>query len=81
MVPADNYFHPKEGMTRADAVQVFYRLMHSDGDYTSHVQVESQLIKAINAEYGSVLAYFQRGTMYWDNDVLVLGIKAARAST
>ena len=77
MVPADNYFRPKEGMTRADAAQVFYRFMHSDGDYTSHVQIESQVMKAINAEYGSVLAYFQRGTMYWDNDVLVLGIKGS----
>lgn len=77
MVPADNYFHPKEGMTRADAAQVFYRLMHSDGDYTSHVQVESQLIKAINAEYGSVPIYFRSGTMYWDGDTLVLGIKGA----
>ena len=77
MVPADNYFRPKEGMTRADAAQVFYRFMHSDGDYTSHVQIETQVMKAINAEYGSVLAYFQRGTMYWDNDVLVLGIKGS----
>lgn len=77
MVPADNYFRPKEGMTRADAAQVFYRFMHSDGDYTSHVQIESQVMKAINAEYGSVLAYFQRGTMYWDGDILVLGIKGS----
>lgn len=77
MVPADNYFHPKEGMTRADAAQVFYRLMHSDGEYTSHVQVESQLIKVINAEYGSVPIYFRSGTMYWDGDTLVLGIKGA----
>lgn len=77
MVPTDNYFHPKEGMTRADAAQVFYRLMHSDGDYTSHVQVESQLIKVINAEYGSVPIYFRSGTMYWDGDTLVLGIKGA----
>ncbi|MDY2964585.1 MAG: S-layer homology domain-containing protein [Megasphaera massiliensis] len=77
MVPADGYFRPKEGMTRADAAQVFYRFMHSDGDYTSHVQIETQVMKAINAEYGSVLAYFQRGTMYWDNDVLVLGIKGS----
>ena len=77
MVPADNYFRPKEGMTRADAAQVFYRLMHSDGDYTSHVQVESQVIKAINAEYGSVPIYFRSGTMYWDGDTLVLGIKGA----
>lgn len=77
MVLADNYFHPKEGMTRADAAQVFYRLMHSDGEYTSHVQVESQLIKVINAEYGSVPIYFRSGTMYWDGDTLVLGIKGA----
>lgn len=77
MVPADGYFRPKEGMTRADAAQVFYRFMHSDGDYTSHVQIETQVMKAINAEFGSVLAYFQRGTMYWDNDVLVLGIKGS----
>ena len=77
MVPADGYFRPKEGMTRADAAQVFYRFMHSDSDYTSHVQIETQVMKAINAEYGSVLAYFQRGTMYWDNDVLVLGIKGS----
>lgn len=77
MVPQDNYFRPKEGITRADAAQVFYRLMHSDGDYTSHVQVESQVIKAINAEYGSVPTYFRSGTMYWDGDTLVLGIKGA----
>ena len=51
--------------------------MHSDGDYTSHVQVESQVIKAINAEYGSVPIYFRSGTMYWDGDTLVLGIKGA----
>ena len=45
MVPADGYFRPKEGMTRADAAQVFYRFMHSDGDYTSHVQIETQVMK------------------------------------
>lgn len=77
MVPADNYFRPKEGMTRADAAQVFYRLMHSDASYTSHVQIESEVIPLINAEYGSVPLYFRRGTLYWDGDTLVLGIKGA----
>ena len=77
MVPADNYFRPKEGMTRADAAQVFYRLMHSDATYTSHVQIESEVIPLINAEYGSVPIYFRSGTMYWDGDTLVLGIKGA----
>ncbi|MCH4167109.1 MAG: S-layer homology domain-containing protein [Megasphaera sp.] len=75
MVPADNYFHPKQGMTRADAAQVMYRLMHSEGDYISHVQVEAQMLRVLNAEYGSAPLYFRSGTMYWDGDTLVLGIK------
>lgn len=75
MVPADNYFHPKQGMTRADAAQVMYRLMHSEGDYISHVQVETQMLRVLNAEYGSAPLYFRSGTMYWDGDMLVLGIK------
>lgn len=77
MVPADNYFRPKEGITRADAAQALYQLLHSDASYTSHVQIESQVIKAINAEYGSVPLFFRSGTMYWDKDTLVLGLKGA----
>lgn len=75
MVPEDNYFRPKDGITRLEAVDIIYRLLHSDGDYVSHVQVETQVMKCLNAEYGSVVAYFRYGTMYWDGDVLVLGIK------
>lgn len=41
------------------SAQVFYRFHAFDGDYTSHVQIESQVMKAINAEYGSVLAYLK----------------------
>ena len=77
MVPADNYFRPKEGITRAEAAQALYQLLHSDTNYTSHVQIESQVIKALNAEYGSVPLFFRVGTMYWDKDTLVLGIKGA----
>ena len=75
MVPADNQFRPKEGMTRGDAAQVMYRLMHSEGDYVSHVQVETQMLRILNAEYGSAPQYFRQGTMYWNGDTLVLGIK------
>lgn len=74
MVPADNLFRPKEGITREDAVNVVYHLLHSDKDYVSHVQVEAEVMKALNAEYGSVIAYFRQGTMYWNGDTLVLGM-------
>ena len=74
MVPADNMFRPKEYMTRAVAAEVIYRLMRSDTQYISHVQVEMQVMKALTAEYGSTLAFFRQGTMYWNDDTLVLGI-------
>lgn len=74
MVPVDNLFRPKEGITREDAVNVIYHLLHSDKDYVSHVQVEAEVMKALNAEYGSVIAYFRQGTMYWNGDTLVLGM-------
>lgn len=77
MVPADNLFRPKEGITRADAVEVVYHLLHSDGQYVSHVQVETEVMKALNAEYGSVVAYFRQGTMYWNGDTLVLGMTSS----
>lgn len=74
MVPDDNVFRPKEGITREDAVNVIYHMLHSDTNYVSHVQVESEVMKALNAEYGSVIAYFRQGTMYWNGDTLVLGM-------
>lgn len=74
MVPVDNLFRPKEGITRADAVEVVYHLLHSDDQYISHVQVETEVMKALNAEYGSVVSYFRQGTMYWNGDTLVLGM-------
>ena len=75
MVPADNRFRPQEGITRADAAAVVYQMLHSDKKYVSHVQIESQVIKIINAEYGSTAAFLQQGTIYWDGDMLVLGLK------
>lgn len=75
MVPADNRFRPKEGMTRVDAAEVMYQMLHSDKKYVSHVQIESQVIKILNAEYGSTVTFLQQGTMYWDGDTLVLGMK------
>lgn len=75
MVPADNRFRPREGVTRAAAAEAMYEMLHSDARYVSHVQVESQVIKILNAEYGSTTAFLQQGTMYWNGDTLVLGIK------
>lgn len=75
MVAENNQFRPKDGVTRAEAVRVFYELMHSDADYVSHVQVQKEVMKALSAEYGSTSAFLQQGTMYWDKDTLVLGIK------
>ena len=77
MVPDDNYFRPKDGITRMEAAEVIYRLLHSDEDYVSHVQVEMQVMKCLNAEYGSAVAYFRYGTMYWEGNTLVLGIKGS----
>lgn len=77
MVPEDNRFRPKDGMTRMEAADVMYHLLHSDDDYVSHVQVEMQVMKCLNAEYGSALAYFRYGTMYWDGNTLVLGVKGS----
>lgn len=75
MVPEDNRFRPKDGITRMEAAEVIYRLLHSDSDYVSHVQVEMQVMKCLNAEYGSAVAYFRYGTMYWEGNTLVLGVK------
>lgn len=77
MTTEDNLFRPKEGMTREAAVETMYHMMHSDADYVSHVDVESQVIRALNAEYGSMPVFFQQGTLYWDGDKLVLGFKGA----
>lgn len=75
MVPDDGMFRPQDGVTRREAAEVVYHLLHSDSEYISHVQVQMQVMKCLDAEYGSTLAYFQRGTMYWDGNTLVLGIK------
>lgn len=75
MLSADNLFRPKDGITRAEAAETMYHVSHSDGDYVSHVDVERQVIRALNAEYGSMPAYFQQGTLYWDGNKLVLGMK------
>lgn len=77
MVPEDNRFRPKDGITRMEAAEVIYHLLHSDEDYVSHVQVEMQVMKCLNAEYGSAVAYFRYGTMYWEGNTLVLGIKGS----
>jgi hypothetical protein len=71
----DNLFRPKQGITRADAADVVYRLMKSDGTYISHVAIATQAMKSISAEYGSMAAYFNVGTMYWQGDTLVLAVK------
>lgn len=75
LTTSDNYFHPQEGMTRIAAVEAIYHMLHSDADYVSHVDVESQVIRSLNAEYGSLPEYFRQGTLYWDGDTLVLGLK------
>ena len=75
MIPADNRFRPQEGITRADAAEAMYQILHSDGKYVSHVQIETQVLKIINVEYGSTAAFMQQGTIYWDGDTLVLGLK------
>ncbi|WP_301859315.1 S-layer homology domain-containing protein [uncultured Megasphaera sp.] len=75
MTGPDNLFRPKDGITRAEAVETMYRLHHSDKNYVSHVQVMLQVMKALNAEYGSTIAYFRQGTMYWEGDTLILGVK------
>ncbi|WP_298761574.1 S-layer homology domain-containing protein [uncultured Megasphaera sp.] len=77
MTTTDNLFRPREGMTRAAAAETIYHMMHSDADYVSHVDVESQVIRALNAEYGSMPAFFQQGTLYWDGDKLVLGFRGS----
>ncbi len=77
MVPADNVFRPKEYITRAEAAEAVYHILHTDGQYISHVQVELQVMKCLNAEYGSTIAFFRSGTMYWNGDMLILGIKGS----
>lgn len=77
MTTEDHLFHPQEGMTRAAAAETMYHMMHSGADYVSHVDVESQVIRALNAEYGSMPAFFQQGTLYWDGDKLVLGFRGS----
>lgn len=74
MVTKDNLFRPKEGITRADAVETVYHLLHSDDQYVSHVQIETEVLRSLTAEYGSPAVYFREGTMYWDGDTLVLGM-------
>ncbi len=75
MVPEDGLFRPKDGITRREAAKAVYQLIRSDDEYISHVQIQQQVMKCLDAEYGSTLTYFTRGTMYWDGDTLVLGIK------
>ena len=76
MVPADNNFRPKQGVSRAEAVSTLYHLLKSDKNYISHVAVETAALKCISAQYGSPQAYFSIGTLYWQGDTLVLGMKS-----
>lgn len=75
MTSGGTYFHPKEAMTRLAAVETMYHVVRSDSTYISHVDVERQVIRALNAEYGGMPAFFQQGTLYWDGDALVIGTK------
>lgn len=75
MTAGGTYFHPKEVMTRLSAVETMYHVVRSDSDYVSHVDVERQVIRALNAEYGGMPAFFLQGTLYWDGDALVIGTK------
>ena len=63
-------------MTRAAAAETMYHMMHSGADYVSHVMWKPGH-PALNAEYGSMPAFFQQGTLYWDGDKLVLGFRGS----
>lgn len=60
MTSGGTYFHPKETMTRLAAVETMYHVVHSDSAYISHVDVERQVIRALNAEYGGMPAFSSR---------------------
>ncbi|ERT57789.1 S-layer homology domain-containing protein [Megasphaera vaginalis (ex Srinivasan et al. 2021)] len=74
MVPADGFFNPNKTVTRGEGAEIFFRLLKNDGTYISHVQTEKEAIQAICAVYGSLPNYYRYGTLYWDDDTLVLGL-------
>ncbi len=75
MVQSNGMFQPQLGLSRSEAVGTMYQLLKSDNRYVSHVAVESAVLKAIAAEYGSPQAYFNTGTLFWEGDTLYLGMK------
>jgi len=69
------YFRPQQPVTRAEAVLLLFHLVKPDGTYISHVDVQKQVMKILGTVYGSPLSYFDQGTMYWQDDTLVLALK------
>lgn len=70
-------FQPQQTITRGEAAAVMYSIMKPDPSYVSHVAVESTVLKCLTAQYGSPVAFFDTGTLYWQGDTLIIGTKGA----
>ncbi|WP_441561293.1 S-layer homology domain-containing protein [Colibacter massiliensis] len=63
-----------EYMTRGAAAEHLFRIIKPDGVYVPHVELEKAAMKCLNDEYGSMISFFDEGTLYWDGDTLVIGL-------
>lgn len=79
MTGANNTFNPKKYITRGESVNVLYRIVTGlKQTKQTEDDVQTQVFKDIKTVYGSVQNFAKDGVMYWQGDVLHIGVKDAK---
>ena len=78
MSGSNGAFQPKQVVTRGEAVNVLYRMLKGTEKAAATMGQKSQeelAFKDITTVYGSVKNFAKDGIMYWQGDVLHIGVK------
>lgn len=79
MEGTNNVFHPKDNVTRGEAVSVLYRILKgTQADNAAKTKVENQVFSDITTVYGSVKSFAGDGIMYWQANKLHVGAKTSK---
>lgn len=71
-----NVFDPKANITRAEAVEILYRISTGIQNVTDErSKVESAVFKVVDKEYGSIENFTKDGVMYWQAGKLHVAVK------
>lgn len=72
----NNLFHPKEQITRGEAVSILYRMMTGTKvESDSKSQIETTAFSDITSVYDSIKNFASDGIMYWQGSKLHIGVK------